>query len=182
MVVHVKKDGFPSCIIDIKKIAELHFLKKDKQGIWIGSLCSHSEIERSELIRREIDFLAHACSQIGSVQIRNRGTIGGNLCNASPAADTAAPLIVLDAILTVNGSNGDRSVSINDFFKDGGKNCLSPEEIQCENEPEEEEYHDLINEGRTLMEKMKLDVRDRRIIEDRVIEKKPRKKSEKIMV
>jgi CO/xanthine dehydrogenase FAD-binding subunit len=125
----MKKGLNPPYIIDIKKIGKLHFVKKDKQGIWIGPLVPHSEIESSDLITKEIDFLAHACGRIGSVQIRNRGTIGGNLCNASPAADTAAPLLVVDAILTLAGVHGDRSIPINDFFKGPGETSRASDEL-----------------------------------------------------
>ncbi len=130
VVVQMRKGIIsPQYIIDIKNIKNLHFIKQDKKGIWIGSLVSHSEIGTSDLICRELDFLAVACSQIGSAQIRNRGTIGGNVCNASPAGDTAAPLLVSDATLTITGMDSGRSISINHFFQGPFLTSLRTHEI-----------------------------------------------------
>ncbi len=129
LVVQMKKGPLPFCLINIKEIKKLHFIKQEKKGVWIGPLVSHAEIEDSGFISRELDFLSSACAQIGSVQIRNRGTIGGNLCNASPAADTAPPLLAANATLTIRGKKGSRSVSIDDFFEGPSKTSLRSQEI-----------------------------------------------------
>ncbi len=119
----------PQYLVDIKPIKPLHVIKRDAKGIRIGPLVTHVEIETSKLIRRELDFLACACSQVGSAQVRNRGTIGGNLCNASPACDTGPCLLIAGASLTVAGSNGDHIVPIHRFFRGPSKTCLQPNEV-----------------------------------------------------
>lgn len=130
LIVKMKKGLIsPMVIIDIKKIAALQGITEDPRGIWIGAAVSHSEVEKSALIRREIDFLAEACSQVGSVQIRNRATIGGNLCNASPAADTAPPLLAADASVAVEGPGGKRLIPLDGFFQGLSSTLLSPREI-----------------------------------------------------
>jgi carbon-monoxide dehydrogenase medium subunit len=76
--------------------------------------------------------VAEACAQIGAAQIQNLGTVGGNLCNASPAADTAPPLLLSDAMLTLASAQGVRRVSIHDFFLGPRQTVLRPDEILTE--------------------------------------------------
>ncbi|MCO5384664.1 MAG: FAD binding domain-containing protein [Desulfosporosinus sp.] len=82
----------------------------------IGPLVNHSELEASPLIAKSFTALAMAASTVGSPQIRNRGTLGGNLQSASPAADCVPPLLVFDAMLTLVSLSGKREVGIADFF------------------------------------------------------------------
>ena len=102
--------------IDISGIAELKKIREKDNRISIGSMVSHEEIVRSDLIRKYVPLLADACRAIGSMQIRNRGTIGGNVCNASPCADSIPALMALDARLVIDSIAGEQVLPIPEFF------------------------------------------------------------------
>jgi carbon-monoxide dehydrogenase medium subunit len=95
-------------------------------------MVTHRAIEKSELIRKEFSALADAVDVLGSVQIRNVATIGGNLCTAAPSADTVAPLLVLDAQLKVKAVKSERTIPIDQFFTGPGETVLKPGEILTE--------------------------------------------------
>jgi carbon-monoxide dehydrogenase medium subunit len=95
----------------------------------IGALTKIRDAQRSEHIRKKATCLHEALSQIGSVQIRNMATIGGNLCNASPAADSAPPLLVLDAHVEIVRKGGRRTIPLKDFFLGPGKTALRKGEL-----------------------------------------------------
>jgi carbon-monoxide dehydrogenase medium subunit len=88
-----------------------------------------TDVLRNEFVRRRFPALADAASIIGSVQIRNRATLVGNQCNASPAADTAPTLLVFGAVLVIAGLAGERRVALNDFFISSGLTALQPGEL-----------------------------------------------------
>lgn len=119
-------------IIDISSIKELNYIIKDGALIRIGATARLSEIGMSAVVKEHLPVLADAASQMGSLQVRNLGTIGGNLCNASPAADTASPLLVLDAMVNVRGIDRQRLVPLKGFFTGPGKTTLAPGEILAE--------------------------------------------------
>jgi len=119
-------------IVDISSTEGLDYIIKDGYMIRIGAITRVSEIEMSTVIKENALILANAASQIGSLQVRNLGTIGGNLCNASPAADTAPPLLVLNAKVKVRSINKQRLVPLQEFFMGPGKTTLTPEEILTE--------------------------------------------------
>lgn len=119
----------PSHIISLRKVRELDYIEFDDQGVRIGAGTRLRTIEKSEEIRERFPALWEAVRVIGSVQIRNMGTIGGNLCNASPAADTAPPLIVYGAEAVIVGPRGERRVRVEEFFKGPGKTVLEPDEL-----------------------------------------------------
>lgn len=119
-------------IIDISSIKELNYIIKDGALIRIGATARLSEIGMSAVVKEHLPVLADAASQMGSLQVRNLGTIGGNLCNASPAADTASPLLVLDARVNVRGIDRQRLVPLKGFFTGPGKTTLAPGEILAE--------------------------------------------------
>lgn len=132
-LVKVRKGQItPENIVDISSIKELNYIKEDKEAIKIGALTKHNEIVGSQIIKEKAHILTDAESMIGSVEIRNRGTIGGNLCNASPAADTAPPLMVLDAKLKILSQEKERIVSITEFFLGPGKTVLKSDEMLAE--------------------------------------------------
>ena len=122
----------PSILVSLRKVPGLRGIEKDQNGIRIGACCSLFEVEHSPLVQEKYGVLSQACSEVGSLQIRCRGTIGGNLCHASPAADTAAPLLVLHAQLVLRGSKGERKVEIKDFFAGPGQTVLKEDEILTE--------------------------------------------------
>jgi len=119
-------------IIDISSIKELDYIVKDDGMIRIGAVTRVSEIGVSTVIKEHVPIVADAASQLGSLQVRNLGTIGGNLCNASPAADTAPPLLVLDAKVNVRSIDGQRLVPVTELFTGPGKTILAPGEILAE--------------------------------------------------
>jgi carbon-monoxide dehydrogenase medium subunit len=98
----------------------------------LGTLVTHRAIEKSDVIQNQYPALSDAVGWLGSIQIRNVATIGGNICTAAPSADTACPLLVLDAQLKIRGANSERTVPIDQFFIGPGQTTLSPGEILTE--------------------------------------------------
>jgi carbon-monoxide dehydrogenase medium subunit len=120
----------PGVVIDVKRIAELHPAIREDDGIvTIGATAVVADIAASEPVRRHFEALADAAAVVGSVQIRNRATIGGNICNASPAADTAPSLLVYGAVVVAAGPKGTRRIPIDDFFVRSGVTTLGPSEL-----------------------------------------------------
>lgn len=131
-LVNQMKGGLiaPSYLIDITYIPGLDKIEYDaKNGLKIGALCTLSDIEFSPLVMGKFGALAWAAHTIGSVQVRNLGTIGGNLCNASPSADSAPILIGLDAKVRIIGPKGERVAELKNFFAGPGKTVLASGEI-----------------------------------------------------
>jgi CO/xanthine dehydrogenase FAD-binding subunit len=116
-------------LLDVKELEELKVLKEDEKGITIGAGITLNEAADYAPIVKNIPILAEGCHSVGSYSIRNRATIAGNICNASPAADTAAPLYCLDAAVNIVGSGGTRSVAIDEFFTGPGKTALKKGEL-----------------------------------------------------
>jgi len=110
-------DHLPQCLIDITRIEELRRIEESEETISIGACVTHSEIASSPLVKEYGKVLSDAASEIGSPQIRNLGTIGGNIINASPAADTLPPLMVLDANAKVVSKEGKREVPLFQLFQ-----------------------------------------------------------------
>jgi len=120
----------PVAVVDIKHIEELNKISFDEEkGIFIGATVSISEMCQNDHVIEKYPLLLEACSLLGSVQIRNRATCVGNICNASPLADTSTPLLVLGAKVHIYGPNGDREVAIDEFFIGVRKTCLELGEI-----------------------------------------------------
>ena len=117
-----------SDIVDLKGIKQLRYIE-DGDQVRIGSLSTIYDLESSELIKNEFPLLAEAAHVIGSWQIRTLATVGGNLVNAAPSADTATPMLVIGGTVVVEGFNGERKVPIEQFFTGPGKTCLTNGEI-----------------------------------------------------
>ncbi len=113
----------------MRNISEFRDAKMQDGFLSIGAFSTLHNVARSEIIKSKYQILCGAIEQMGSFQIRNRGTIGGNICNASPAADTVAPLMVLDAEAIIQGPHGKQRKSITDFFKGPGETILADDEI-----------------------------------------------------
>lgn len=123
----------PEHVINLKAIEELKGISVDESRlIRIGGLTTLGDIERSEVVGRELPVLRDAVRVMASVQIRNLGTVGGNLCSAWPSADTAPPLIALGASVKVRGTQGERTVLLEDFFQGPGKIDKKRDEILTE--------------------------------------------------
>ena len=119
----------PELLIDIGQIPELSYIKEDGSSIQIGALTTHQVIESSGLVQRRCQALAEAASLIGDVQVRNKGTIGGSIAHADPAADYPAGIVAFDATIITLGPKGEREIPASRFFVDMMTTDLLPNEI-----------------------------------------------------
>ena len=108
----------PGLLIDIGGIAELRGISCDGKQISIGSGTTHAELAGSDLLRAYAPIVSETAAEIGDMQVRNRGTIGGSLAHADPGADLPAVLVALNARIDLQGPGGQRTVSADDFFQD----------------------------------------------------------------
>ena len=122
-------DHTPQFILDITRIEELRKIEEKNGTISIGAAATHSEIASSPMVKKYGKVLSDAASEIGSPQIRNLGTIGGNIVNASPAADTLPPLMVLNAMGKVMSREGEREVRLSQLFKGPYETNLKPHQL-----------------------------------------------------
>ncbi|PIV20401.1 MAG: hypothetical protein COS40_12830, partial [Deltaproteobacteria bacterium CG03_land_8_20_14_0_80_45_14] len=122
-------DLSPQFIVDITRIEDLRKIEEKNGMVSIGAAITHSEIASSSLVKKYGKVLSDAASEIGSPQIRNMGTIGGNIINASPAADTIPPLMVLNAMGRVVSKEGEREVPLDQLFKGPYETNLKPHEL-----------------------------------------------------
>lgn len=120
----------PDTLIDIKSIPELNCgIKQEADIVKIGALTLMATLENDPLIKQYFPALAEAVHNVGSVQIRNRATIAGNLCNASPAADSAPALLIYKAMVRCISHRGDRILPLSEFILGPGKTALAPDEL-----------------------------------------------------
>ncbi len=131
MVMIKKKEVSPTVLISLNRIRGLDQIEYDGT-LRIGAMVTHRTIEKSGLIREKYSALSDAVQVLGSVQIRNVATIGGNICSAAPSADTATPLLVLGAQVKVKSLMGEKVVPLEDFFRGPGENVLREGEIVTE--------------------------------------------------
>jgi len=123
----------PEYLINVKGISELNYIKSDaKQGLRIGALTTHRAIEKSPVMRNGLTALAEMERRLASIQTRNWGTIGGNLCHADPAGDPAPVLMALNASLSMASLNGERTMAVEDFSLDYFETALEPGELLTE--------------------------------------------------
>jgi len=115
-------------MINIKEIPELNFINTDK-GLKIGATVPLSHIERIEKVKEKYPALYEGIKSMAAIAIRNMGTISGNICNASPAADTVPPLIVYDAELKLVSKEGERTVPVEDFITGVGETIIKKDEL-----------------------------------------------------
>lgn len=115
--------------IDISALEELQGIELIDGKVTIGAGCTHREISESLLIREQLPLLAQACLTVGSPQIRNRGTLGGNLGNSSPAADSFGPLVLYCGVAIVRSREGCRTVPVTELITGPYRNSLQPGEI-----------------------------------------------------
>lgn len=122
----------PECLIDLSLCKELYGIVENEECVKVGSLTTFTELERNETVQKLFPALAKAAASVGGPQIRNRGTVGGNIGTASPAADTVAALVALNADAVVEGRNGRRQLPVEKLFVGPRKTCLSADEILTE--------------------------------------------------
>ena len=119
----------PAVIIDIGRIGGLKGISESDGKLVIGALTTHHELESSDLVQQKVPLLAQTAAEIGDVQVRNKGTIGGSLAHADPAADWPAAILALDADIQIAGPNGERTVKATDFFQGLYETDLGDDEI-----------------------------------------------------
>ena len=119
----------PSLLVDLGGIAELKGIRDDGDGIVIGAMTPYFEILGDNLVQEHVGLLAQATATVADNQVRHRGTLGGALAHADPAGDLGAPALALDAVMTIAGSSGTRTVSAADFFVDYFTTALGEGEI-----------------------------------------------------
>jgi carbon-monoxide dehydrogenase medium subunit len=122
----------PELVIDVKKIAELNVLTVDSSGLHVGAAVPCHRIYEHPLVVRDYSALADSCHIIGGVQIQSRASVGGNLCNSGPAADSTPSLIALQATCVLAGPQGHREVPVEQFCTGPGQNVLRPGELLVE--------------------------------------------------
>ncbi|HVC34694.1 MAG TPA: xanthine dehydrogenase family protein subunit M [Chloroflexota bacterium] len=119
----------PKYLVDLAHVPGLKGVKEVGGAIEIGALTTHYEVQSSSVIRERLPVLAETAATIGDVQVRNRGTIGGSLAHADPAADYPATILALDAEIEVSGRKGLRSIKAADFFVDLLTTSLNADEV-----------------------------------------------------
>ena len=124
-----RKKIAPRVLIGITEIAELQGVRAAADGLWIGAATTHHAVATSALVRERFPLLAVASGKVGSRQIRNVATIGGNVCNAAPCADTAPSLLALEAEACVLGPDGERTILMEAFFVGPSRSALAPDEL-----------------------------------------------------
>jgi aerobic carbon-monoxide dehydrogenase medium subunit len=122
----------PETIVDLGRIPELSYIKEDGGVIRIGAMTTHWDIESSPLLRSKCPLLPLAAGYIGDVQVRNRGTIGGSIAHADPAADWPASLLAVEAKVKIQSAGKSREISAEDFFIDTFTTALEPGELVTE--------------------------------------------------
>jgi CO/xanthine dehydrogenase FAD-binding subunit len=119
----------PDRMIDLWRLDELRGIVADGGAITLGALTTYTQIRRSAVCREHLPALVDAAATIGAAQIQNRGTLGGNVANASPAGDTLPVLLATDAEIVVGGSRGERTVAASDFWVAYRRTALEPDEL-----------------------------------------------------
>ncbi|SKC70641.1 FAD binding domain-containing protein [Maledivibacter halophilus] len=115
--------------LDLTNVEELNYICINGNGVKIGAMTTINSVEENPQIISKYPFLADAASKLGSWQIRNTATVGGNICNGAPSAELTPPLLVLDSKVTVIGPDGERTLPLNDFLVGPGKTALYEGEI-----------------------------------------------------
>ncbi|MBN1878289.1 MAG: xanthine dehydrogenase family protein subunit M [Anaerolineae bacterium] len=140
LIPHTRESVWkPDIVVDIKGLPGLRDIKVEGlepccgcapgECLYVGAAMRMNEIAYSELVKLHWDILAQGAASMGNEQVRNRATLGGNLCTASPVADSAPALFVLEASVLIKGPNGDRSLPIGQFFTGPKENALKRGEI-----------------------------------------------------
>ena len=122
----------PACVVDLSGVERVHTLQADGRGLGVGAAVSARALERDATARGTYTSLSESAALVGSVQVRNLATLGGNLCNAAPSADMAPPLLALVAEAVIVGPAGERRVPFADFFTGVRRTVLGPGEMLVE--------------------------------------------------
>jgi len=133
-VLNVMKDRVisPEYVVGLRAITDLDYINADVDGIKIGALTTLATLMKSSVVQEKLPSLAEVPTKMATTQIRNMGTVCGNLCNAAPSADMAPILICMGAQAKITGPDGDRVVALEDFFTGPGQSVLGAGEIMTE--------------------------------------------------
>ncbi|MFB3109201.1 MAG: xanthine dehydrogenase family protein subunit M, partial [Candidatus Binatia bacterium] len=131
LIIAIKEKGLaPKYLVDLKRIPSLSDIREQPDGgLSIGALTTMRQVETSPIIVTRLPFLAQSAAEVGSIQIRNRATIGGNMANATPSADVAPALLALEAKARVAGRSGERVMGLEQFFRGPGETVMELGEI-----------------------------------------------------
>lgn len=131
LLVQIKEGGrWPSQVVSLRRIPDLRGIAWDvASGLRIGAATLLADVAASDVVRARYPALAEGAGLIGSVQTRNMGTLGGNICNAAPSADTAPALLIYDAVVHIAGATGARRLPLAEFFTGPGATALQPGEL-----------------------------------------------------
>jgi CO/xanthine dehydrogenase FAD-binding subunit len=119
----------PERMIDLSRLEDLRGIELDGAALVLGALTTYTQIRRSALCREHVPALVEAAATIGAAQIQNRGTIGGNAVNASPAGDTLPVLLAMDGVLVAGSGRGEREIAALDFWTAYRQTALAPDEL-----------------------------------------------------
>ena len=122
----------PERLIDIGRLDGLSYIRATGESLRIGALTRMAELQRSELVARSCPLLVEAASHVAHQQIRNRGTVGGSVAHADPAAEVPAALLALDASFAAQSSRGERTIAASEFFHGVYTTALAPDEVLTE--------------------------------------------------
>jgi CO/xanthine dehydrogenase FAD-binding subunit len=119
----------PAAVLDLSRLAELKGVSTDGYEVTIGALTTYTELRHSPVISARLPALAEAAATVGAAQIQNRGTIGGNICNASPAGDSLPVLLAVDAVFDLGSAGGIREVPASEFWTGYRQTALQNDEL-----------------------------------------------------
>ncbi len=122
----------PTVLVGLGRIRELSYIRLEGEHLAVGALTRHQDLVTSSLVREQVPLLAHVAGLVGDLQVRHRGTIGGSLVHADPAADLPAAVLALDATLVIRGARGSREVPATEFFTGFLQSVVGPEEMLIE--------------------------------------------------
>lgn len=130
LVIRMRSRVFkPKAVVSLNAIPELSEMILKEDGLYIGAMARLMDVSKSELLTGAWGILKTGAGNVSSMQVRNIATLGGNICNASPSADTVPGLVVSGAVANIAGKNGNRSVLLEDFFTGPGKTVLAEDEM-----------------------------------------------------
>ena len=122
----------PACVVDLSGVERVRAVQADARGLRVGAAVAARTLERDATARSTYTSLSESAALVGSVQVRNLATLGGNLCNAAPSADMAPPLLALEAEAVIVGAKGERRVPFASFFTGVRRTVLAPDEMLLE--------------------------------------------------
>jgi carbon-monoxide dehydrogenase medium subunit len=124
--------AFPAVLIDIRQLPDASYIRVEDDEVAIGALTRHHDLVTSEVLRAEAPLIADVASHVGDPQIRNRGTIGGSVSHADPAADLPTAVLASEATLLLHGPGGRRTIAATEFFRGYFETAMNADEVLVE--------------------------------------------------